>query len=210
MSITSAQLSSKKWSRSLDILLPSTGGLVLYVFLSLLTLLIHYVSSIQHFLDLSGSFAIKSSLLNFLNNILVSIFGTKISNSLVLGLFWAFVGIVVYIFVQGIAVIFQDLGRDLEERKYILPSGADRNKPLKQDIEHAVFRTAVSAIFLFYLIYIFGYFLRGKFYGSAPKQYWASLGSGVHIILLFLGECLALHGIIIFLRLLRLRRRIFE
>jgi len=195
-----------------DILMPSVGGIVLYISVFLLTVIVRSAKSLQQYLYIPNGLNVKGGVLNFLNNSITSLFGIQRANVVVLSIFWGMVGIIVYVLLAGLMAVFAGFDKDLEERKYIVfaHKNYDHNEPLKRDIRRIGFRFAIGICLLYYVTHVLAYFLNTKFAGMNQGNLTFSIYKVRSLAVLFLAECLALHGVVILLRLLILRRRIFN
>jgi hypothetical protein len=183
-----------------DLLVPSALGLAAYLAIFVATLIISqpfpYKDSIEH------------SFVYSWGHTLSGIVKTQAADTITLYAFWIVVALLVYLLGKRMSANLSDLAEDISLRSYIWPQGADRNSPIKEFIERAVYRLAVAAALLFYLAKTL----------PALSMLWRRsdlvLTLGLHCfeayLLLLVLEVLFLHGIIIFIRLFALRRRLVD
>jgi ABC-type antimicrobial peptide transport system permease subunit len=191
-----------------DILLPTPAEAICYAIVSALTLILQNVQVLKDYLAVPGQLHFGSSILDALNQWLNKLVGENIANTVSLSLFWVVVGIGIYFLIEGIIVIFNELGEDMRERTYIWPKGADKNTDLRLFARRSVFRVTIGIILIIYLSNVVGFFLSDSKSGDFAQ--WLHDNPYLGLAVLFFGECLALHGITVLLRFLLLKRRVFN
>jgi hypothetical protein len=142
-----------------DILLPTPAEAISYAVISALTLILQNVQVLRDYLAVPGKLHFGSSILGALNRWLDKLVGENIANTISLSLFWVVVGIGIYFLIEGLIVIFNELGEDIRERTYIWPKGADKNTDLRHFARRSIFRMTVAVILIIYLIKVVGFFL---------------------------------------------------
>src|SRR4051812_34792 len=117
-----------KTKRVPNIFAPSGGSLVTSIFVMGTVIFLHQISSIQQYLEVPKSFNIFRIIASWLDKTLTSLIGQSKTEVLVVGLFWALVGLGVYLFLRGVSRFFTELSEGLDERDYLWPKGVDRNR----------------------------------------------------------------------------------
>ena len=122
-------------------------------------------------------------------------------------LFWVVVGIIIYCLLRGLANIFLDLETSLEERNYLWPTYADRNKELRTFITKFGFRLAIFILLLVYSLIVVPKVLHGL--NNLLNQGGDEVRTGLHSLLFLAIAWLLAQIFVILLRLLALRPRLF-
>lgn len=186
------------------LLTPSAVGAALYTFLAGLIIVLNQFSFIQQYLQIPQSVDFMRMFLNWLDHTVTSLLGDTRVETIVVGAFWAVVGLGVYVFLRGVARFISELEEGAEERSYIWPRGSNHNLALLEAIEHTVFRVFA---FIGVVIMVFGPLarvLRGPVFLSLVGD-----KAVLKYVVWFLVTWLVLHIIIVFLRLITLRPRLF-
>ena len=199
------QYQNKKLQRVFSLFTASGVGIVFYIFFSGIIIFLHQIPAIEQYLQIPRGFNIFRIITGWLDSLLVSTFGQSNTETLVVGVFWAFVGLGVYLFLQGVGRLINDVGEGMDERNYLWPKGVDRNYALRETIQKVVFRVLA---FIGLMLVVFGpltRMLQGPlwvdFIGpSLPLQL------GVWFVIF----CCTLHIAIILTRLLFLKPRLFD
>ncbi len=184
--------------------LPSGIGLVLYASLAMLIMVLYQFGSIQQYLGLPRDIAFAQYVKNWLDETLYNTIRSGPTEAVVVGLFWAGVGLAVYVFLQGVSKSAFELEESINERHYVWPRGSDRNSPLLQVLERSVFQTVAGVLALFWFLQPLARVLDGP-------VFMASIGPNVLLqyVIWFLAIVLALHVLVVLLRMVALRRRLF-
>jgi hypothetical protein len=192
-----------KLQNYLSLFIPSALGMVFYVFLAGLTIVLNQFNFIKHFLELPQSLQVSRAVAGWADKVLTTTIGESRTEALVVGLFWALVGLVVYMFLRGLARFIIELDDDISVRRYVWPKGADRYRPLRILAEQAVFR--LSALIALAIV-IFGP-LAAVLSGPVFIDF---IGDNqvLQYVIWFLTGVLLWHIIVILLRLLALRARL--
>lgn len=189
----------KKYS---NLFIPSGVGIVLYTFFSGLIIILNQFDAIKRYLQLPEDFQFVGLVMAWLDRTLTSSIGQGRTEVIVVGLFWAIVGLGVYLILGGVARFLTELSQGLDERRYLWPQGTNRNARLKETAQRIILRVAA---FVGLIVVIFGPLLKlvgGTFKvgSSSPLQY----------IIWFAAVWLVLHVCVILLRLMMLRPRLFS
>lgn len=147
-----AVVSLEKIKKYLSVFTPSAIGMVSYVSIMV------FVIVLEQFDYISESLALPqvnflSTLTLWLERFLNATIGQSTTETLVVGLFWAVVGLGVYIFLRGIARFLTELGEGYEDKGNLWPRGVDPNRPLVQAAERIVARIVA---FIALMVIVFG------------------------------------------------------
>jgi hypothetical protein len=197
--------SAQKIKSFLSVLAPSALGGVFYTFFAVLTIFLNQFEVIQQYLQVPLNIHLGRTIASWLDHLLTATIGETQTDTLVVGLFWALVGLAVYAFLRGIARFINELGEGMEVRGFLWPKGVSRNKAIFEVIERAVFRLVALVAFLWLLFSPLALLLSGPvfvdFIGSSrPMQ----------LIVWFAFLWLTLHLAVVAARLVMLRQRIFD
>ncbi|HSX44801.1 MAG TPA: hypothetical protein VLF39_01655 [Candidatus Saccharimonadales bacterium] len=191
-------------------LLPSGSGVIIYFLTSVLTLSLSNANYFRSFFDLPQNFHFKNALLDSINNLVQRFVGDHIARSAIVALFWALVGLLVYMVIWVMINYSDEIGNDLAVTKYMHPRNSDTRSPLRGLIVRIAFQVIALIILIIYLNMVINVIIPriGNLYRQSIHQ-WPSLQSVGHGSLGLLCEFVALHLIILLARLLTLRKRIF-
>lgn len=196
--------SKSKLRTYLHIFLPTYAGLFIYTMLMVFTMILYQAQTIRQYLAFPNQLNAQNFIVTHLDRLLHSTLGEARTNIVVVGLFWAVVGLFVYIFLRGMARLIYELGEDLEERRYLWPKGSNRYKPLELLAERALFRIAVFIALIFYVVHVLSTILSGPVFPS-----FATTSAVLQYVFWFVIGCVIWHGLTVLLRLLVLRARLF-
>lgn len=184
---------------------PSVVGLILYAFLAGLTIILNQFEAIQHFLQIPHNVELGRIFALWLDQFLSGAIGESRTQTLVVGLFWAVVGLVVYAFLRGLARLAVELDDDLSIQGYVWPKGTDRFLPLKLFLEQAAFRLVAIVGFVLLVFGPVAALLRGPVFVDflGPDK-------TIQFIVWFVAGMLTWHALVILARLLVLRARLFD
>jgi hypothetical protein len=193
----------------LQIIMPSMGGSLAALAFGIGALIIGQLPSFRQKLDASYIPQAISNLQHSIGHAIISLLTHSLhgyADNLFLVLFWVIIGIVIYSLLRGMGSIFLDLEEDLEERAYLWPSYADRNKHLRMFGVKLGFRVAIIILLLLY-----GLVLVPKILHHLNNQLNGrdSLHTALHSLLYLAIAGLLAQIFIILLRLLVLRPRLF-
>ena len=182
---------------------PSWLGTVVYSFLALFVIIVNQFADIRSLLEIPHNAQLVQIVTIWIDQLLTSLIGKSRTETLVVGLFWAVVGLVVYMFLRGIAEFIVNLDENIAARKYVWPRGTDRHKPIKRLAGQAVLRISAIFGFIFVVFVPLAAVLRGPVFvnlagDSKPVQY----------VVWFVSSYIAWHLVTVTLRLMTLRARI--
>ncbi|MDB5182092.1 MAG: hypothetical protein JWP13_855 [Candidatus Saccharibacteria bacterium] len=187
--------------RSFSLFMPSALGAVLYSFLSGLIILLHQFSAVKQYLQLPGDVDFIRMFTGWLDRTITGNVGESLTATLVVGLFWACVGMVVYAVLVGLARMLNELGEGFAQRGYLWPHGTTHNYRLKEAVERGVLRIAAFIGLVYILLGPLARLLQGSLL-IGP--------SALSLFIWFVCLWLSLHACVVLLRLIALRRRLFE
>lgn len=198
------QNSKIKLRKYFVVFLPSSLSMVFCVFLSGAAIVLNQFESIKGFLELPRSFQLTRILASWADSLLTSTIGESRTETLVVGLFWAVVGLIVYMFLRSLARFAMELDDDLGARRLVWPRGTDRYLPLRQLAEQAVLRGVAVLLFLLVALgplaaVVRGPILTGFLGPNKPLQYAVWFFAGI----------LMWHILTVLMRLAALRARLF-
>ncbi len=202
---------SKLTLDSIRWLLPTGLELIAYFLIGLATVLFSNFNAIEHVLFQSSDISFHQTTVHFLDKELGKLLGEKGTSTLVVGVFWGVVGVIVYTFLWLVSHFSAAVSTNFAVRKYIYPKGADPNQPLKAFFIRSLFRLVSTLVLLFYL-HLFVQVLLPQWAWAFQHlvQRWPELGSIGKAVLMLIVEIGALHAIAILLRLALLRTRVFR
>ncbi len=170
-----------------------------------LLLILHYVKVIQEYLGLPRDFEFSSIIKNGMDTLLNSTLGQGRTEAFVVGFFWALVGLAVYVFLKGIAKAMFDLGDGIDQRGYVWPKGSNRYGPLKQAAERAGFQFVIFIVIVIWLLQPLARLMDGPVFVDVIG------GSSVMLYSVwFAMTFVALHVLVVLVRLLLLKPRLFN
>lgn len=186
----------------LDLFIPSAFGVVFYTFFSGLVIILHQFSFIREYLEIPRDVDFLRMFTHWLDRVVTSSIGQSTTETLVVGLFWAFVGLGVYVFLRGVARFLNDLGEGLDKRNYLWPQGASRNQALMEAVQRIAFRifafVALAVVFMGPLMRLIN--------GPAYPDFSTSL----RLLVWFVSLWLMLHMCVVLMRMVALRPRLFS
>ena len=187
------------------IIVPGIFESVLAVLLMGMTIFLHQIPAIEQDLQLPAGFSVGRLLGSWLDKLLTAHLGESWTETLVVGLFWAVVGLGVYLLLQGIASFATEVSKGFEERGFLWPKGTDPNHGVSEAVRRAGFQiSSFSAL----LVVTFGP-LQRLWEGPVFEK-----ALGTHTILQFvvwfLVGLVAIHLWVVLLRLTLLRSRLFS
>lgn len=191
-------------------LLPSGTGFVIYLSLCGLTLATSNATFFRNLFYIPQNFQLQSAVLDSIGNLVEHLVGDQIARSAVVAIFWAVVGLFVYVLIWMLMNYSDDLGSDLAATKYMHPRNFNTKSALHEFISRSLFKIVVFFILVFYINFTIGVFTPhiGHLYRVAIQQ-WPQFMS---IVNAFVGICIQffmIHFMVVLARLLTLRRRIF-
>lgn len=167
------------------------------------TIVIHQFASIRQALGIPGGIDLQHMVSGGLSTSVNHLFGTSHTNTAVVALFWAVVGVFVYILVLGITGALREFGSDVEEQSYLWPKEANPHSQLVGFLERTGVHLLALAILLLYVFLPLAIVLRGPVLGGslAGSMLW------LYVVWFALGT-VVWHGLTVVLRLLFLKNRL--
>lgn len=192
----------------IDVLMPSAFGTVMYVAIFALTVLVNQPSQYKATWQTVIMNGLHSSFIYSYSRDFANIIKTQAANTITLYAFWIIIGVGIYLLGARLTTNINELAEDISLRQYIWPQGADRNSPLKQFLEKAIYHLAVAIIFLVYLSAALP--LVAARWRQADLAVTLNLASLKLYLPLFALELLFLHLAVVLVRLLLIKRRIIS
>lgn len=192
-----------KLSNLLGLLAPSPLSAIICVTLAVATLVLSQVESIRSFLLLPKNLEVFRTLAVGADTVLTSTIGESRTNVVVVGVFWAIVGLAVYLFLRGVARYIAELDDAVEVRHYVWPKGANRDSPLLTTLKRTLFR-GLALVALLALVF-------GPLADTLKGPVLVDLiGTNQHIqnAVWFIASLLLWHAVVVLLRLVLLRQRL--
>lgn len=174
------------------------------MFLAAAVIVLNQFEDIQRYLQVPHDVELGRILALWLDQVLSGTIGESRTATLVVGVFWAVVGLVVYMFLRGLAQLAIELDDDLDSRKYVWPKGTDRYRPLRIFLEQVGFRLVAIFSLIFAIFWPVAAILRGPILVDflGPNKI-------IQLTVWFFASVLTWHIVIILVRLMLLRARLF-
>ncbi|HEX8227293.1 MAG TPA: hypothetical protein VF572_05490 [Candidatus Saccharimonadales bacterium] len=188
----------------LSLFLPSSLSAVFGIFLTALAMILNQIDSIKEYLQIPSNLELFRVLAGWADTLLKSTIGESKTDVLVVGFFWALVGIIVYMFLRALARFIIELDDDIAVRKYVWPKGADRSRPLRNWAQRAAFRLVATIVLALVLAGPLAAVIRGPVFVDF-------VGPSVILqnVIWFFAGLLVWHIVTILIRLMALRARLF-
>jgi hypothetical protein len=196
---------NSNWKDIAAVFLPSPTGAVLYFAFAGIVLLFHQFELVRNLLQVPENVQFSRIFFNWADRALTGLIGESSTTTLVVGLFWAAVGVVVYILLLKLSRLLVELDADVSQRKFIWPRGADRTRPLKELFIRLLFRTGAIVMFLAVVTGPFAIALRGPIWGEliGPNQI-------LRNVVWFFTIIVVTHVLVVLARLVALRQRLIN
>ncbi len=199
-----------KHSLLIQLLTPSLGGSVLATAFAVIALLIGRLPSFSHDLDALYLPQAIDNIKHGIGHTIISLLTHSLhgyANNFFLVVFWVVVGIIIYSLLHGLGNIFVDLEENLEERNYLWPEYADRNRHLAIFITKTSFRIAMFILGAVYTLALMPRLLHSL--NNVVNRGGGTVNVLWHYALFLAIAWLLAHILIVILRLLTLRTRLF-
>ncbi len=209
---------NKDWSNKIrlygNIVVPSGISLSLSIGLSLITLFIYHLHIFLNYLDVRGNIGIGSYIINHINKLLSFVFGNNNIDNVVLLIFWASIGLIVYYVARIVLRDLDEFSLDVTGRnKFLWPRNSHPNI-LQRFFERFLFSLATSLVLVIYCAHILSFFLRGRVltfgFLSPQATHWLYAHSIINQAIFVISEIIALHVVVVLLRLIFMRSRLFS
>ncbi len=191
-------------------LLPSGGETIFYIAFCGITLVSSNATFLRSFIYLPNGFQLQSAVLNSANSIVENFVGDRIAQSAVVAIFWAVVGLGVYVLIWLGLNFSSELGNDLAVTKFVHPNNVDTRSPLRDLISRSIFQFFTLCILIFYINLIVSVLL--PYIGGLLRiavQEWPKISGIKSGIIGIVSEFIILHFFTIILRIFTLRKRVF-
>jgi hypothetical protein len=197
-------MQNKKSKLYLMLLTPSAMSAVFYTFLAGMIVLLHQFQFIEQYLQIPGNVNFMRMFLDWLDRTATSLLGDTVIETAVVGLFWAIVGLCVYVFLRGLVQFISDIAAGADERTYVWPRGTNRNRALMEALERVMLRTFA---FLGLAVVVLGPLARAT---NGPVLLGLAGGNAVlKYVVWFIVLWLLMHLSVVLMRLIMLKPRIF-
>ncbi len=186
-----------------SLFLPSPLSAVVCVTLAIATLVLNQIEWIRTYLLLPDNLQVFRTVAGWVDVFLTKILGASTTNVVVVGAFWAIVGLGVYLFLRGLARYIMELDDSIEARRYVWPRGADRDRPLRVMLERTLFRLVALVLLLMTVFGPLASTLKGQMYADffGPNENVVNLAW-------FLISLFWWHAVVVLLRLVLLKPRL--
>ncbi len=183
----------------------------MYAFTAAFLLAISNLGSLRDLFYLPPDFDLYQIVTNFITDTLTGWFGEQSAATLMTGLFWALLGGLIYI-VIWIGLNFTiELQNDLVVTRYRHPKGVDTLSPLKHFVLLSIYRSFVGVITIMYVAWLLWQQLPPWLNElGLLTTYWKTPDYMLRFATGILGHMLALHVLVILVRLLLLRKRVLD
>ncbi len=141
-----------KIKKYLGVFTPSAIGMVIYVSTMVFVIVLQQFDSISESLEVP-SVNFLQTIVQWLDKFLNATIGQSTTETLVVGLFWAVVGLGVYIFLRGIARFLTEISESYEDSGNLWPRGVDPHRPIVEAAERIIVRIMA---FLVLMVIVFG------------------------------------------------------
>ncbi len=190
----------------LDLLSPSSFGLIIYGTFYILIILIAQNSGAKKLISGINLEQIRSTFLGQYINDLTKLLKLPFANTIAIYIFWAIIASFIYFLGNKMYKNAHELSTDMKLRNYLRPAGTNKNKPVMEFLEKLVFRLLA---FILLMIYIYRLAPGGINYLKSTNLNFTMSFNYLEIILkVLVVEVLFLHFGVILIRLFLLRRRI--
>ncbi len=213
MTLSSSPIPSNSLNKQSDIkqaifwLLPTASEIVAYIGLGLLTVLVANIRAFRSSFLLPENFQVKKAIFDNIDNLLNLLTFHK-TDVVVTAVFWAFIGLVVFLLFTVVLTFSSEFTNELGTRRYIYPKGANRNFIFRAYLQSMLLRLVALCLLLFYTFVVFGALMPWVL-----SHYVMQGGFNYSYIITVLGilllEILMLHFFAILGRIIFLKKRIF-
>ena len=180
---------------------PSGSGLIIYLALGSLTLAVSNASFFQNFFDLPKDFQLGTAVLDSISQLVERFVGDHIARSAIVAIFWAIVGLFVYVLIWAVINYSDEFGDDLAATKYLHPRNFKSSSPLREFISRSIFQCLVIIILILYINLLVGVLLPriGALFQTSIQK-WPDPSSFGHGALGIISEIIILHFLVILIR----------
>lgn len=189
-------------------LAPTGSGILGYILITGLVWTAHDFAAVRRYLQIPDDFNVGQGILGAMNSVLVHLLGAHV-NTLVLGLLWAMVGLVVYLITMEIVQGVGELREGMQARHYVWARDRDRNRLLESWLTRTAVRLAASATMILYLVYAVRYITDWHVGTALPWLQWLDKHQTLASLYFVVISLVVWHGFTLLLRLMTLRARLF-
>ena len=180
---------------------PSILGTVVYLMFAAATLFESYYTGNHQLLNGYNDLFRNNNFFHEISRHWDKIVSSTVANTAALWAFWLIVGLAVCVVGYFIVGNVEQFDEALQERKYIRPKEANSYRPLIDFVVRSIFRLALAVGLFIYCKWLITYLLSALNGSSTTFM--------THFILI-IKEIILLHILVILLRLLTLRKRLFS
>jgi hypothetical protein len=192
-------------------LVPSSTEMIVFSSFVVLTIIASNASFLREFLYTPKDFNAIELVLTSINDLLQRFVGDTITSSGVVAIFWALVGLLVYLIIWVAMNFSTELDNDLAMTRYVHPAGVDTKQPLRSLVAKTIFRAGAIVVLVFYInvvvIALMPYF-GGLFYEAGLV--WFGTESLKLVVQGSVLMIISLHFFAVLVRAVVLRKRIFD
>ncbi len=192
-------------------LLPSLPEVVFYLIIAVATLLLSSTKAMAQLFLLPPDSNLYRVVLDSINDLLGHLIGQGIQAGAVTAIFWALVGAFIYLLIWLVRNFSTEVTNDLIISNYAHPKGRDPYRSFKHLAYRSIFRLASFIVLVFYINTIILAFLpvwRNSF--SELVLHLTHLHYIYAAVLAVVEEVAVFHGMTVILRLVMLRKRVFD
>lgn len=202
---------TKRFKLLLFWLLPSGIEIAFYIFITAITFLVSSMDIVKEVLYVGGDFNPIRSAIASIDALLQHFVGEKIAGSLSLAIFWGIIGLIVNLIWWVGSNFSTELSNDLVFSKYVHPKNIDPRSQLREFIQRTIVRTTVAIIAIVYTNYFLSQGLP-KISSNFSKIItdWDVSKNFYLLAITVISEIIMLHIFVILMRLLLLRKQIFD
>lgn len=191
----------------LDLISPSVFGVIFYLTIFLITIFIEQNNQFLGFIKNNNLTELKTTIFGQYINDLINVLNLPFANTLTISIFWLVAATFIYYIGYKIYKGEHELTTDIKLRGYIRPEGTNRNLPLLDFFKKILLRIFVLVFFIIFLKQIIPMLI--KFLKINNLNFSFSLNFLESSLKVLIAELLMLHFLVIFIRLILLKRRIF-
>lgn len=151
-----------KYQPYLELLLPSSIGVLFYMVASLLIVGVQSLNAITN----TGIIQVESIWFHHLGqwttrtiDHLERVLGAQRVDNAIIYIFWGGLGILIWLLIETTSRDMGELVQDLNLREYIWPKRSDRNRPLKQLLKRGLLHLIVFTLLLIYVFHALNFLL---------------------------------------------------
>lgn len=191
-------------------LLPSWGEFFSQGAIAILTAILANLSFINSSLSVPSDFHAGLLTANAINALLNKVLGQQVSASLASGVFFALVGLFIYVIFWLLANFSSEVGNDISVTGYVHPKGVDTQSPLRNFVSRTAFRASAALLLTFYVgLILTTLLLAWIFRYQQVVAFWPNINHLINGVLTIIAQTFALHIFIVLIRMVLLKKRLF-